>query len=158
MINIVWKIEKLECIRVFETKTNVVYRIYYSLTATLDQYSASYQSTRELGFDPTAENFIEYENLTEDIVLGWLFSSLGAEQKLELEAVVSDKVSAQATAPIEVRDLPWKNDNVDPVEVVAPPPPEPATNEAVTELGPVFPELVLDPPPQDPAPSTEENI
>lgn len=159
MISTVWKIDKLECIKVFENKSNVVYRIYYSLTAILDQYSASYQSSRELGFDPNAENFIEYENLTEDIVLGWLFSSLGEEQKLELEAVVTEKVSAQATAPIEEKELPWNNQDFEMVDPEAPPAPEPATNETVTDLGPVFPELVVEPTPEPepeaPAPEPE---
>lgn len=158
MISTVWKIEKLECLKVFENKSNIVHRIYFSLTATLDQFSANYSSTKDLEFDPNAENFIEYESLTEDIVLGWLFSSLGEYRKLELETLVSNKVSAQASSPIEEKALPWKNTDIGIPEVSAPPPPAPATNDVVTELGPVFPELVLDPPPQDPAPSTQENI
>lgn len=142
MISIVWKVEKLECIKVFQDKTNVVCIIHYSVTATQDAFNATYVSSRELTLDPNTENFIEYENLTEETVLNWLFASFEENQKTELEEMVTASVIEQAQKPIEELPLPWVN--VEPAEeqVYAPETIPNPSNDSVVELGPVFPETI----------------
>lgn len=52
-------------------------------------------------FNPGEPGFIPFEQLTEQIVLGWVFASLG-EQKEEIEAKLTAKVQKQLTPTTEI--------------------------------------------------------
>jgi hypothetical protein len=55
--------------------------------------------------DPT---FIPFEELTEEIVIGWVKAQLGEEQVAELEASVESQLGA-LISPATVTGLPWGN-------------------------------------------------
>lgn len=55
--------------------------------------------------DPT---FIPFENLTEDIVVGWVKDQMGANQVAAYEAAVQAKIDAQIN-PTTASGLPWSN-------------------------------------------------
>lgn len=55
--------------------------------------------------DPDQPDFIPYENLTEAIVLGWVYDALG-DQKAEIEAGLTAKVEKQLH-PTTANGLPW---------------------------------------------------
>lgn len=61
------------------------------------------QSTYEN--DPSEPGFIPYDQLTQEIVLGWVFDGLGP-QKAEIEATMTAKVEKQL-APTTAQGLPW---------------------------------------------------
>jgi len=55
--------------------------------------------------DPNEPGFIPYDQLTQDIVLGWVYESLG-NQKAEIEATLTAKVEKQL-APTTAQGVPW---------------------------------------------------
>tara|TARA_R110000787_G_scaffold236890_1_gene343379 strand:+ start:141 stop:458 length:318 start_codon:yes stop_codon:yes gene_type:complete len=56
--------------------------------------------------DPTADNFIAYENLTEEIVLGWLKTFVGADEIALLEQELTYQVTSSKNG-IEIFGKPW---------------------------------------------------
>ena len=56
--------------------------------------------------NPDQPGFIPYDQLTQEIVLGWVFDSLGPEQKAEIEADRTAKVEKQLH-PVTGQGLPW---------------------------------------------------
>lgn len=61
------------------------------------------QSTYEN--NPSEPGFIPYDQLTQEIVLGWVFDGLGA-QKAEIEATLTAKVQKQLN-PTTAQGVPW---------------------------------------------------
>jgi hypothetical protein len=57
--------------------------------------------------NPDEPGFIPYDQLTEEIVLGWVYDALG-DQKAEIEATLTAKVEKQL-APTTANGLPWNN-------------------------------------------------
>ena len=55
--------------------------------------------------NPDEPGFIPYENLTEEIVLGWVYAGLG-DQKAVIEATLTAKVEAQLN-PVTANGVPW---------------------------------------------------
>lgn len=55
--------------------------------------------------DPNEPGFIPYDQLTQDIVLGWVYESLG-NQKAEIETTLTAKVEKQL-APTTAQGVPW---------------------------------------------------
>jgi hypothetical protein len=55
--------------------------------------------------DPTESGFIPYDQLTQDIVLGWVYTGLG-DQKAEIEATLTAKVQKQLN-PTTTTGVPW---------------------------------------------------
>lgn len=78
------------------TETTEEGKNYYA-----DSYSvASYQQ------DENAEDFIPFEDITEEIVVGWVKESLGEEQLASMEASLLQQIESQKNPPI-VYGLPW---------------------------------------------------
>jgi hypothetical protein len=68
----------LQCLPTHEGKSNVVCSVGFSVSATDGVNTASINNTLMMPYDEN-ENFIEYEGLTSDTVLGWVQKALGAE-------------------------------------------------------------------------------
>lgn len=56
--------------------------------------------------NPDEPGFVPYDQLTEQIVLGWVFETLG-DQKAKIEADLTAKVEAQLH-PVTAEGLPWQ--------------------------------------------------
>lgn len=67
--------------------------------------SAFYGGQTTYKNDPSEPGFIPYDNLTEAIVLGWVWDGLGA-QKAEIEAALTAKVQKQLN-PTTANGVPW---------------------------------------------------
>lgn len=60
-------------------------------------------------YDVSSPNFIPFADLTEDVVLGWVWEDLG-DKKAEIETDRTAKVEAQiAKKTNEATGLPWAN-------------------------------------------------
>lgn len=82
-----------------------------------DSYSvASYQQDEE------SEDFIPFEDITEEIVIGWVKESLGEEQLALMQSSVIQQIESQKNPPI-VYGLPWAQETVTP----------PVLGEVITE-------------------------
>ena len=59
-----------------------------------------------LSYQQEEEDIIPFEDLTEEIVIGWVEETLGAEKIAEMEASLVANIESQKNPPI-VSGLPW---------------------------------------------------
>jgi len=105
----VWKIENLGFTILDEGRQNVVNVIVWRFSGTNDVFSGETCGATKLDLDENA-SFIEYKNLTEDIVLNWLTSAIGEEQLAEIKLKIDTQIEAQIeaqTKPKTGSGLPW---------------------------------------------------
>lgn len=106
-----WQINALDTNPTQGDLTDVVYNIHWSLIATSEEtdadgnpYTAASIGTQSLTA-PGDENFTAFENLTQEIVEGWLESS-----DLDVEAIKAslDSQITEAITPTSVtKSVPW---------------------------------------------------
>jgi hypothetical protein len=98
MINYKWQIAQMDRL----TEDGFVVTVHYRVSATEDNYVASTYGT--VGFSEQPEGgFVPFEQLTEEMVIGWVQGSLGKDA---VEASLASQIEAQK-APKQVSGLPW---------------------------------------------------
>ena len=95
-MNITWTINNLER----QTSDGLVYNIHWSATAVDGDYSASIVNTQVL---ERGNSFVNYDTLTEETVLGWVWQKVDKEA---VEAALTAQINAQK-APVSANGLPW---------------------------------------------------
>ena len=96
MTVITWRIVNLER----KTEDGLVFNIHWTATAVDGDFSASIVNTQAL---ERGESFVSYDTLTEETVLGWLWSKIDKEA---VEAALEAQIEAQK-APVTANGLPW---------------------------------------------------
>ncbi len=81
-----------------------IFNVHWRVTAQDGHYTASAYGT--CGFTPDAQDpdFVPYEILTEDVVLGWIWDS--GVDKYATEAALAAKIDAQKN-PTTSTGVPW---------------------------------------------------
>ena len=98
-----WTIEKLETQLVDGTLTDVVLTGFWRCSSMQDGiYGTFWSSTK---FAPPGDDFTPYDQLTQDQVLGWLWTN-GVDQKL-VESWVQSQIDVQKNPPVVVLPNPW---------------------------------------------------
>ena len=101
-MNIVWKIVNLDRY----TDDGLVYCVHWTASATEASndpekpYGASIVNTQAL---ERGDSFVSYDTLTEETVLGWLWTKIDKET---VEAALEAQIDAQK-APVISNGLPW---------------------------------------------------
>jgi hypothetical protein len=70
------------------------------------QYYADSYSVASYTQDEESDDYIPYEDLTEEIVIGWVKSSIGEEQLDNMEASLLQQIENQKTPPT-LSGVPW---------------------------------------------------
>lgn len=83
-----------------------VINIHWSCSETDGEYSGSTYGSLGVTPDASAPNFVAYENLTEEVVIGWLHEAMGEETVAAHEAAVAAQI-AEAKAPKVATGMPW---------------------------------------------------
>lgn len=101
MTTYTWHVADLER----HTADGAVYTVHWTCTATnANKTAGSYGS---IGLDaPEPDNMIPFEQLTEEIVIGWVKEKLGAEGVANIEASLDNQL-AELIAPTTASGLPW---------------------------------------------------
>lgn len=81
--------------------------VNWSCTAAGGGKSAFYGGATKFEPDPSAPGYVPYADLTEEMVLGWVFAALGDEKEV-IEAERIAKVEKQLH-PVVESGLPWSN-------------------------------------------------
>ena len=108
-MSVTWKIESLE--RTFELneESNVVTKInwtcYDSTTVGEDTYSGRVSGSQPLDTSDL-EDFVSYEDVTEEVALGWLMDSESEDFKETVEAKIAAQIEEQST-PTSGSGIPW---------------------------------------------------
>lgn len=92
-----WKIAQLER----NSTDDFVVTCHYRVDALDEQYTEFAYGTVE--YSQRSDLFIPFENLTEEIVIGWVQNSLGKES---IEESLQAKIDLQKNPPI-ITGLPW---------------------------------------------------
>lgn len=89
MINFEWNVNPMDCVIDEDGLTNVVQTVHFRLTGT-DENGVSSDVYGAQSFPkPEAEGYIPFEDLTKEIVVGWLSSVLDVES---LEKQIIDNI------------------------------------------------------------------
>lgn len=84
------------------TSDGFVVTVHYNVSATDGDYTASTYGT--VGFtEQPGETYVPYDDLTEEVVVGWCQDSLG---KLTVEESLAGQIESQKN-PTQVSGLPW---------------------------------------------------
>ena len=94
-----WAIANLER----ETADGFVYTAHYTLNAEDGTYSAGAYGS--LGLE-RPDNLIPFDDLTEEMVVGWVKEKLGAEKVDEVEAALQAQLD-EKHAPTKAAGVPW---------------------------------------------------
>jgi hypothetical protein len=98
-----WQISAMDCKVSENNLSDVVYNVHWRCSATEDGYSASVYSTCSLPA-PDPANFTDYNSLTLDQVLGWIWAN--GVNKEATEAAVLAQIEAQKN-PVSATGVPW---------------------------------------------------
>ena len=98
MTDFTWKINNLER----STADDYVLVVHYGVDAVDGEHSKGAYGT--ISFDPeTMPASVDFDSLTEEVVLGWVFSKVEQDVvEAQLEAVIADM-----KAPSVVAGMPW---------------------------------------------------
>jgi hypothetical protein len=99
-ITTTWAIAQLE----HETADGFVFTAHWTASATNGEFSAS--SYGSIGFE-RPDNLIPYEDLTEEIVVGWVKEEFGKEKVDEIEAALAANIESQIH-PTRASGMPWE--------------------------------------------------
>ena len=108
MTNYTWTITNLYT-QTIEGKEDYVVTAIYDVVGTDGTYSASLTSNMAQFSTEDVTTFIPYEDLTEEIVLGWVKESLGENGIISIEACIQGQIDSQINPPqVPVNTpLPW---------------------------------------------------
>lgn len=101
MINIEWKIDKLE----WDSTNGGVRSVRWRVVASEDGVSGSAPGTSWFNPDPSSEVFISLENLTPEAVIAWIKESLLSVEAVENRALA--RLEKEKLPPSE-QGLPWE--------------------------------------------------
>jgi hypothetical protein len=107
MITYTWTVKNLFTQPVGDEQ-NYVVTVDYVVTAVEDQYTAELGNIARFSTSSVTP-FIPYEELTNDIVIGWAKNELGENGIISIEASLAGQIEGQKNPPIipENTPLPW---------------------------------------------------
>jgi hypothetical protein len=98
-----WSVSPLECVPSKDGLTDIIKTIHWRYTGTDGTYSADVYGSMGLE-DPEAGSFIEFDDLTEETVIGWLEANLEVET---LQTNINNNIDSQINPPIVSKSAPW---------------------------------------------------
>lgn len=101
-----WKIVQLECKPQDGALANVATNAHWTLTDTDGNNTTSVYGSVALG-EADPENFIDFAELDEATVVGWVQAAMGEEQVTAHESNVAAQLAAAANPAVVTPALPW---------------------------------------------------
>ena len=102
-----WTVEQLRCLPQSEGQTKVVTEVHWRCVGTKEQDGQTH-SSGEYGvchFTYKGGDYIDYDRLTADDVLSWVWAS--DLEKTEIEARINLNIANLVNPPVVVHPLPW---------------------------------------------------
>lgn len=113
--NYLWKVNSMSTIDASPNEPNFVVQVNYSVIATEtisgNPYEATINDSAFFDIDPTQANYVPYEDLTNEIVIGWVQDKLTPSGVENYESTLAAQIQAQAnpTPTPQPTPLPWAN-------------------------------------------------
>ena len=88
-----WKINAVDCYTSKDGLENVAYNVHWTLIATNGEHTAYSIGVHSIG-SPNPDNFVAFEDLTEDDVISWISAAMDVEQmRANLDKQIEDLVA-----------------------------------------------------------------
>jgi hypothetical protein len=108
-INYNWNFNPLESYPTASGETDVVFLVHWQLYASTGSYGASSIGVQPIAAFESGSTFTPFNELTKDIVYGWVTSSMGSESIDRLYAGLEASINNQINPPVLVQQAPWLN-------------------------------------------------
>lgn len=83
--------------------------VHWQYIAQSGSYTAQNIGTQSFTFDPNQDTFIPYEELTKDIVTGWIEGAMGEERIIQMQDMLRQNIEDQITPKVVNLPAPWEN-------------------------------------------------
>jgi hypothetical protein len=107
-----WNFNPLESYPTASGETDVVFLVHWQLYATTGSYNASSIGTQAIPSFQSGSTFIPFNELTKDIVYGWVTSSMEAQRSGSVDGLytsLATNIEYQINPPVLVQQSPWLN-------------------------------------------------
>lgn len=104
MVEITWQISNME----HNVADGGVITAHWNVGARDGDYFVSAYGSISFTPNSSATDFVPYENLTEEIVIGWVKASLGEETVAAYESSLEARI-VEDKNPSKLSGLPWNN-------------------------------------------------
>ena len=102
----IWLIDSMECVPSSNGQTNVVSIVHWRVNATDGKNICGTYGVQPLTY--TAENpFTAYSALTQDDVISWVQTAMGAEQVTAIQDNLDKQLKNLTNPPVITLPLPW---------------------------------------------------
>ena len=105
-----WRVGTMECYPTYEQNTDVVFTVHWDCLGS-EIVSGSTYNGRVYGATGvtyhSGSTFTPYNQLSQDVVLGWVWDSIGQDQKSNYENSVQTQINNQINPPVVILPLPW---------------------------------------------------
>jgi len=92
MITYDWNCKTVDVYPQAEGETDVVYNVHWIVIGTKEDYSATSIGTQIVAVDPETE-FIPFDELTNEIVVGWTKDAMGEEEVQAIEGGIASQIN-----------------------------------------------------------------
>ena len=93
MNNYTWRINAVDCYTSKDGLEKVAYNVHWSYFATNGEHTASMIGVQSIG-EPNPDNFVAFEDLTEETVIAWIEAAMDVEQmQANLDKQIEDLVA-----------------------------------------------------------------
>ena len=107
---ITWRVGTMECYPTYQQEKDVAFTVHWdclgSETVNNITYNGRVYGSTGVTYHSGSE-FTPYNQLTQDQVLGWVWDSMGIEQKTNCENSVQTQINNQINPPVVILPLPW---------------------------------------------------
>lgn len=105
-VEISWSIKQMVTGTTDSGQSGYVYEVVWDAVGNYNGKTTDRCATVRLNVDPNAENFIPYDELTEAIVLGWVFDALGPDGVSTIEMSITEQLMESGNG-LEAPPIPW---------------------------------------------------
>ena len=92
MITYDWNCKTVDVHPQAEGETNVVYNVHWIVTGVEEDYTVNTIGTQVVPLD-TENDFIPFEDLTNEIIVGWTKEAMGAEEVKAIEDSIASQIA-----------------------------------------------------------------
>ena len=105
-VNYSWQFNTLECYPTASGHTDVVCKAFYVLTASTGSYSVYTGGYQNFPL-PSGGTFIPFDDLTLEIVQGWVESAMGNVYLYNIKKDLALQLDNKINPPVEKKPAPW---------------------------------------------------
>ena len=106
MITHTWNVDRVECLPDLNGIPNIITRVYWILTSTNGDITVENSHATDLSVNPSGE-FANYNTLTEEDILSWVFDELGVNGDTVYELEAEKQIEIQTRPKLVSPPLPW---------------------------------------------------